>query len=284
MQLLKIPANLSDMKTPGFLLILFHLTVAATFATAQTPRGMLAGTITSGGNPVVGAALSVKLRDSTDYNRIQTVHTNEDGNFTAHVEAGVYVVIAESKCVSSRTENVEVRANKTAVLNVTLVKEDCAEKEAQKDLEWKICQQEMRADGLQINDSDKAELINQVLEELFRFETAFVRDNYQEIIFSTENLDPARIKAFPLVNFSFLTPQQLQAKADFSQERGIGYYAFNLQPGSTCAYVGISMQTAVSKNKPPPKDPNVFECPVGTSKGYMFRKESGKWKMKFSRG
>lgn len=174
--------------------------------------------------------------------------------------------------------------NKSATVNVKLVNEDCNQKEAEKQFEWKVCEQEMSIPGLQIGDADKAEIINQILDELFKFESGFMSDNYQEIIFTTANIDPAWLKSFPGINFSFLTPQKIQVKANSSKEGRVDYYAFNWQPGNTCAFVGISAVTAVSINKPERKDPNVFYCPVGTSKGYLFRKEAGIWKMKQSRG
>lgn len=265
--------------------ILFYLTVAANLTPGQTPRGVIAGTVIyDDGTPVASANIGLKLKSVNDYNRIQTVYTDKDGRFTRTVDAGVYVVITETSCQSLRTENVEVLANRTAHVNITLVKEGCDEIEAKKELEWKACMQEMSVPGLQITDSDKAELINLVLEELFRFEDHLVPDDYREIIFSTENLDPAWIKPFAGVKYAFLAPQQIQAKADASKERRFGYYHFNLQHGNTCAYVGISMQIADSKKNPPKKDPNVYECTEGTSKGYLFRKESGKWTKKFSRG
>lgn len=273
------------MKTLHFLLILFCLTVSANPAAAQTPRGTIAGTVTyDDGTPVGNANIGLKLKGANDYNRIQTVYPDKDGKFTANVNAGIYVVITKTRCGVSRAENVEVPPNRTATVDVTMVSENCDEKEAKEELDWKACMPEWGASGQHISDSEKAGLVNTVLEELFRFEDHLMRDNYQEIIFSTANVDPAWINPFPGVRYSFLSPQQLQAKADSVKEGRFGYYAFSLETGSTCAYVGVSMQTAVSQKNPPAKDPNVFECPVGTSKGYLFRKEAGKWKKKLSRG
>ena len=273
------------MKIVHLLFILFYLTIAASFTAAQTPRGTIEGVVTDDNGPVAAATISVKRQYSTDYNQIQNVSTNQDGRFTAHVEAGIYVVKMQDRCRSSRIENFEVSANKTATLNIKLLNEDCDQKEAEKMLEWKTCQQEASVAGLQLSDSDKAEIISLILDELLKFEDHFIGDNYREIIFSTENIDASLVKPFPNLKVSFLSPQKLQAKADSSKEGRIGYYAFSgWQPGITCAFIGISMQTAVSKNIAKKEEPGVFYCPVGTSKGYLFRKESGTWKMKQSRG
>ncbi len=270
------------MKTFLLSLILFHFAISANVLFAQPLRGVIDGLVTDDkGVPTAGATISIKRQGLNDYNLIDTIFTDDKGKFTAHVEAGVYVVKAKYRCQSSRVDNFEVPAGKTSAFNIELLNEDCDQKEAEKMIEWKACQQEMSVVGLQITEADKAEIINQILAELFKFEDPFLRDNYQEITFSTENIDAAWIKPFPGIKASFLSPQKLQAKADSSQEGKFSYYAFsNWQVGSSCAFVGISIETAVSKIKSERKEPDVFYCPVGSSKGYLFRKESGKWKFR----
>src|SRR6476660_10119359 len=155
------------MKILCLLFILFCLTIVAV---AQEQRGTITGTVTDEkGAPVADAKISVKLKDSMNYDPIIERTTDKDGNFTViALRLGTYIVKAESSCLSKRDENVPVLSEKKVVLNIKLQDENCAEKETEAQLEWKDCEQETSVEGLQISDSEKAEIVNQVLEEMLK--------------------------------------------------------------------------------------------------------------------
>ncbi len=258
------------MKILRLLFILFCLTIAAV---AQEQRGTITGTVTDeNGAPVAGAKISVKLKDSVNYDPTVERTTDENGNFTViALRLGIYIVKAESSCLSKRDENIPVLSEKKTVLNIELPDENCAEKEAKEQLEWKACEQETSVAGLQISDAEKAEIVNQMLEELLK--TDFLGYREEGVITSTENIEPIWIKSFPNLKLTFLSPQKIQAKAD--KEGDLGYLSFSAwRPGNSCVFIGLTYETAVSKTSK-----NSY-CSQGSSRGFLFRKDSGKWKMK----
>jgi hypothetical protein len=256
-----------------FFFVLFYLTVAAGVLTAQDLIGVIRGKVTDENGPVAGAKVSVRLKNSLDYGSSVRVSTNENGNFDVTLREGVYAVKTEFSCMSSRTENVRVLDRQTVVLNVAFVFEDCAKKSAETESAWKACEQETSVAGLQINDSDKAEIVNGILEELFKFEEEFLHHRKEGMFASTENVPFTGIKTFPNQKLTFLNPQKLKAKAD--RDGDFGYLSFfGWREGSNCAFIGLSTGTAVGK------DSKMSYCSQVNGRTYFFRKESGKWTLK----
>jgi hypothetical protein len=259
-------------KSAIYALFLFFLTICfPNIYSAQEPVGMLEGFVINDNGPVSGARLIIDIR--TEKSRLKrTFHTNEDGSFRIYLPFGKFELTTEYKCVN-RTDTLELNLVKPQNLTIVLPSENCEEKVAKENAEWEVCNQDASTSKSEVTNSDKAEIVNHVLEDILDQEPVQSTIIYgvREIIISTENINPEWVKPIDGIKIKLLSREEISVRA--KRNGDISYIEFEKwQQKGSCVSVGVSMGFEKAKGS---RVTNI--CSNGRYAHYIYRKVGDKW-------
>lgn len=230
---------------------------------AQQDKGKISGTITDEQGAIVpGATISFTQKSiSGNQATAQTRTSNNEGEFNIeNLESGIYNISVDFYGgMSYENENVSVLANQTTKLNIQLCVGGCEQDSGNK--------------LTKITDADKADIVNQTLEDALVNKSiadyGMLVEQKGEIILSSENISPDWIKSLPNIKLKLMTKSQIQSKADYN--RDFLYLSFTkFKQTKKGVIVTLTNGWAVGKH-------SGMGYLSGGGSIYLYTKESGKW-------
>lgn len=233
------------------------------------PRGAISGIITDfNGFEWSRTFILIKMKSSDDplikeYSR--TTMSNAQGQFTfENLPPGIYTVRANSlsEGFAYVKDNVKVTSNETTKIEAKLTYgEQCESSEGK---------------TIELTDEDKAEIVNQILED------ALIKKNIPDynpkgkFILSTENIKPDWVKPLPKIKLNLMTPDEIQSKAD--NKGDFLYLSFaEFAPKGKC--VLVTLENGWAKGKRSDK----YYLSGGGSI-FLYHKKAGKWVGEYNGG
>lgn len=236
----------------------------ATNLSAQQNTGKIHGIITDEYGAVIpGAAISITTEKDIAENlaSLQTESSNDKGEFVLkNVPSGRYKITVELIAMSYENENVIVAAGQTTKLNIQLCYGGCGEKD-------------FAVKPIEITDADKAEIVNQVLENALVGKNLpdyyLLTKQKRQTVLSTENIKPEWVKLLPSVKLELMTAKQIQSRAN--NKKDFLYLSFaEFKQAKKGIVVTLSNSWAVGKN-------SRTGYLSGGGNIFLYHKESGKW-------
>lgn len=229
---------------------------------AQQPVGSVSGTVADERNTVIpGITLEFRLESEADTNTFKTVRvSDEKGNFKVeNLPAGIYSVKAELLGRSYKNGAVRVYPSQDTKLDIRLT--------------YKGCERVSEDETVQLSDSDKADIVNRLLElslsqgNVPDFE--MLKGQKGAIIVSAANIKAEWLRPLPNLNITVLDQSDIQEKAD---RKGDFLYISvgKFEVSGKCVIVALNNSWAVGK-----KSGTGYLSGGGLV--FVFRKESGKW-------
>ncbi|MDQ6788662.1 MAG: carboxypeptidase-like regulatory domain-containing protein [Acidobacteriota bacterium] len=230
---------------------------------AQQNKGKIHGIITDEyGAAAPGADITITEKTTESRAGIRTVESDSEGKFTLeNVTSGAYKISVEFMGgMSYESESVSVVDGQTTKLEIQVCYGGCVEKDSV-------------VKPIEITDTDKAEIVNQVLEN------ALVKKNLPDynllikqkgrIVLSTENIKLEWLKLPPNINLKLMTKKQIQSRADNTKD--FLYLSFaEFKQAKRGIVVKLTNSWAVGKN-------SGMAYLSGGGNIFLYRKESDKW-------
>jgi Carboxypeptidase regulatory-like domain len=256
------PVNL-----PTMIFCLFcALFLFANNSSAQQSTGSIRGTVTDYvGAVVLGATITLKLKVKTtetiSESYWKTSVSNDAGEYKfENMSPGIYEITVDSQFIglSYKNENVRITANESTKMDTQLTYGGDCEKSGGKTIE--------------LNDADKAEIVNQILEnDILKKKISdygLLVKQKGAIILSTENIKTDWIKPLKEINLKFMSESEIQDRADKSGD--FLYLSFDkFKIIGECIIVTFTNSWAVGKN-------SGMGYLSGGGSVYLYHKESGK--------
>jgi hypothetical protein len=228
----------------------------------QESTGTIRGTVTDAMGAVVPNAI-VTLTPRSDASlttgRHQTATSDSEGKFQINtIPPGSYDLSAEAMGMGFRTKSLIVKHSEVSVVNVTLTYEAS-------------CPLPTGAKPIAVSASDRAEIVNLIFGELITKNSGFLDrgKDQRSVIVSTRNIDPTLIQPIQNERLIFLTPQQIERRANTKGD--FPYIAVDKwSVGNDCVVITVVNRWAQSKKS------RVLYMSGGGAV-YKFTKEGGKW-------
>ncbi len=235
---------------------------------AQEPTGMLEGFVVNEMGPVSGARIILDIK-TEGFRRKSTFVTNPNGSFRIYAQFGKFELTTEYKCVT-RTESIEIKSLDPQNLTIVLPSENCEIKAA----EWDVCKQQAHTGESAVSDSDKAEILNHVLEGILDQESQQSTIVYgeKEMTISTENIKPEWVKPIRGIKINVFSKEEIKAKADEGGD--VNYFLFEKwERKSSCVVFGLVRGFEKGKDSKV-----ISRCLSGAYLNYWYRRIDDSWK------
>ena len=254
------------MNTSGIIRLSFVFCISLLFAInipAQQAAGKIYGVITDEpGAFVPGATVTAKqISNTQNQAEIRTAVSNSEGEFSIdNLESGTYNISVDHSFIGSyENEKVAVVDNQATKLNIQLCVGGC--------------ESSSNSQKIELTDSDKADIINQILEDALVKKRipdyGMLTEQKGEIILSSENIKIGWLKPLSNIKLKVMSKREIQDKADNNKD--FLYLSFsNFKIAKKGIVVTLSNGWAVGKH-------SGMGYLSGGGSIYLYHKESGKW-------
>jgi hypothetical protein len=260
-----------------FLIAIFLcFSVCGESSLAQEPVGIIKGIVMNDAGVLANAQLTLEKKGEKARFK-NTRSTNTNGEFFILSHFGEYELTTEYLC-TKRVDDITVNSEKPLYLTLTLPSENCEDKAAREEAEWQVCKNTNR-NNPEVSDFYKAELTNQILQELFDYEIQLdspVRENsdIREATVSLENIKAEWVKPLPKIKINLLSKQEIQTRTD--NEYNLYYLVFSKwEQYNSCIAVELRLDIKRGKNAMAGAS-----CGNGKYVKYLYRRDADKWKRK----